>query len=99
MNMDAVIQDSRWVYVVVQDPDDDPQLLGQHDQQAAASFIPAFLDKGAARAWLPHMAKQAERRYEVEAMRFDAVKAYAFQHGFSVYILNEDGSLKEKAHP
>jgi hypothetical protein len=97
--MSLSIENSRWVYVVVQDSGDDPHLLGQHDAKNEVSFIPAFLDKGAARTCLPLMAKDSDRTYEVQAMRFDAVKDYAATSGFAVYVMEADGTVIGKAEP
>ena len=36
--MSSPIENSQWVYVVVQGPGGNPQLLGQNDKKAAAAF-------------------------------------------------------------
>lgn len=97
--MSLSIDDSRWVYVVVHDSGDEPHLLGQHDSKNDVSFIPAFLDKGVARTCLPLLAKEGDHTYEVQAMRFDAVKDYAATNGFAVYVMEADGTVIEKAEP
>jgi len=43
-----MIQNDRWVWVVVQDPGDNEQFLGQRDEAKGISFIPVWLEKDAA---------------------------------------------------
>ena len=97
--MKRKVKDSRWVYVVVQDPAENPQLLGQQDPNRPEPFIPAFLNKIGATKFLPLMTKAEGKTYEVEAMRFEAVTAYAGRNGFAVLVLEEDGRVIETVAP
>ena len=97
--MKSKTEDSRWVYVVVQDPAEKPQLLGQQDPNGTEPFIPAFLNKIGATKFLPRMAKAKGKTYEVEAMRFEAVTAFAGRNGFAVVVLEEDGRVIETVKP
>ena len=45
------------------------------------------------------MAKDSGEKYEVEAMRYDAVTDFADTNGFSVFILKEDGTVVQKIEP
>ncbi len=92
-------EDSRWVYVVVQDPGENPQLLGQCDESGAVPFIPAFVNKAGAGKYLPLMDKAAGKTYEIEAMRLQSVLEHAGGNGFAVWVLEEDGSVIEKLPP
>ena len=38
-------KDDQWVWVLIQDPGNNEQIIGQHDAAGDISFIPAFLDK------------------------------------------------------
>ena len=97
--MQRKIEDSRWVYVVVQENEENPQLLGQRDPNGPVPFIPAFLEKSAARKSLPLLAKAAGKKYEIEAMRLDAVADYAGSNGFAVLVLEEGGQVLERLDP
>jgi len=39
------LDENSWVWVVIQDPGGNEQLLGQHDEENDISFIPTFLEK------------------------------------------------------
>lgn len=97
--MKRKIEDSRWVYVVVQQSGENPQLLGQSDPNSPVPFIPAFLKKSAATKSLPLLAKAVDKTYEIEAMRLDAVTEYAGSNGFAVFVLEEDGRVIERLDP
>ena len=47
MNNEQV--EDQWVWVVVQDPGEKEQFLGQHNEQENVSFIPAFHSKSTTR--------------------------------------------------
>jgi hypothetical protein len=97
--MNTPIEDAQWIYVVVQDPGGNPRLLGQHDTKSGDSFIPAFLEKDAAKSCLPLMAKESGQTYEVEAMMFETVREDAGKNGFAVFILDQTGAVIEKVPP
>lgn len=91
--------DSAWVYVVVQNPGANEQFFGLHDNVSDVSYIPAFDTKEAAQACLLHMPTQRGTKYEVHAVMFGDLKNDAFNNGFFVFILDEDGKILKKIFP
>src|SRR5210317_1382909 len=64
-------QEDRWVWVVVQNPGDQEQFLGQYDKQEDISFIPTFNSKEDAQQCFMNMARQKGSKYEVQAILYE----------------------------
>jgi hypothetical protein len=91
--------EDQWVWVVVQDPGENERFLGQHDPRENISFIPAFHSKEAAQQCFMSMARQKGRKYEVQAILYEALLKDAAAGGFMVFMLNENGEVLEKIKP
>jgi hypothetical protein len=91
------VRDDQWVWVVVQDPGESEQFLGQYDQEKDVSFIPAFREKDEAEQGLVLLPRQEGHRYEVHAIRFDDLVQRASEHGFRVFLLKGTGEILEKS--
>jgi hypothetical protein len=94
--MSKPIQEDSWVWVVVQDPGNDEQFLGQHDDERGVSFIPTFLEKDEAEQCLRYLSREKGKVYEVQAVLFKELVKHSAQHGFMVFILNGAGEVLEK---
>ena len=88
-----------WIWVVVQNPGDNEEFLGQEYEDQNVSFIPAFFEKEDAQQCLIHMATNKEDKYEVQALFFKELAEDAGKHDFMVYMLNADGEILEKIQP
>ena len=88
--------EDQWVWVVVQDPGDNEQFLGQHDEQEDISFIPVFADKEAAQQGLLGLTRQPGHKYEVQAILREELLKDAAAGGFLIFLLNESGDVLEK---
>jgi hypothetical protein len=97
--MKNVRGEDQWVWVVVQDPAEKEQFLGQHDKQDNISFIPAFHSKEEAQQCFMNMARQKGRKYEVQAILFEELSKEAAAAGFMIFLLNENGEVLEKIKP
>jgi len=97
--MKNVRGEDQWVWVVVQDPAEKEQFLGQHDKQENISFIPAFHSKEEAQQCFMNMARQKGRKYEVQAILFEELSKEAAAAGFMIFLLNENGEVLEKIKP
>jgi hypothetical protein len=86
-----------WVWVVIQDPGENEQFLGQHDSEKDESYIPAFLGKETAQRSLKSLSTEEGHQYEVQAIRFDDLSERAAENGFMVFILSESGRILERA--
>ena len=88
-----------WVWVVVQDPGENEQFLGQHDKQENISFIPAFHSKEEAQQCFLNLARQKGRKYEVQAILYEELAQDAAASGFMIFLLDENGDVLEKINP
>jgi len=86
----------QWVWVVIQDPGEKEQFLGQHDHETDESFIPAFLSKEVAQDGLKNLLTERGYHYEAQAIRFDDLSERAAKNGFMVFILDESGRILER---
>ncbi|MFC1533148.1 hypothetical protein ACFL7M_07280 [Thermodesulfobacteriota bacterium] len=90
------IKQDTWVWVVVQDPDGEEKILGQHDDEKDISFIPAFLDKEEAQKCLGHLAKENGKKHEVQTIQYGFLVRHSTENGFIIFILNGEGDVLEK---
>ena len=88
-----------WVYVLVQDPDAEAQILGQQETKTGLAYVPVFRDKDAALALAPHLAKPLGHRYEVQAILFDDLSSYARENGFWLFLIDDQGKVTERKAP
>ena len=92
-------QKDHWVWVVVQNPGDQEQFLGQYDKQENISFIPTFNSKEDAQECYMNMARQKGSKYEVQAILYEELAKEATTGGFMLFLLNENGEVLEKIKP
>jgi hypothetical protein len=97
--MSELIEGNPWVWVVVIDPGEHEQFLGQHEPDKDVSYIPTFLEKEEAVESLEHLAREQGHKYEVQAIQYDDLARDAAQNGFMLFILNGRGEILEKIRP
>lgn len=97
--MQKKISDSSWVYVLVQDPGGDEQIVGQRDTENDIAFIPMFLDKDSAMQGVVHMVKQKGKKFEIQAIIYEDLASYAAKGGFILFVLNAEGRVIDKRTP
>ena len=88
-----------WIWVVVQNPGADEQLLGQEYQDQKVSFIPAFFEKEEAQQCLVQMTTNKGDKHEVQAILYDELVQSAAKNDFMIFMLNADGEILEKIEP
>jgi hypothetical protein len=93
------IKPDTWIWVVVQNPGPNEQLLGQEYEDQSVSFIPAFFEKEDAQQCLIRMSTNKTDKYEAQAVLFKELAQDAGRHGFLIFILNADGDILEKIKP
>ena len=93
--MDVKIENSRWVFVIVQKSGTDEQIMGQIDEEKQINFIPTFLAKEAAQQAVMFMPKQKGKKIEIQAIIFEDLSRYACENQFLIFILDEDGKILE----
>ncbi len=87
---------TEWLYMIVQNPGGDEALVGQYDDQAQVSFIPAFETKAAAEQALPLIKRDPQLKYEVQAIERDHAIEQALQNGFEIFVLDASGLVLNK---
>ena len=94
--MSKHIKKHQWVYVVIQDPNSNPQYLGQQEADTGISFIPVFLEKEDALMCMNLMARDNQKLSEAQAVIYEELVDHAVSAGFRLYLLNKAGEVIEK---
>lgn len=94
--MSQLIKEHQWIYVVVQDPEKETQYLGQYEPDTDIAFIPVFIEKEDALMCLNLLVKDNRRKYEIQAVMFEELAEQARSGGFQLYVLANDGAIREK---
>ncbi len=94
--MNSTVKEDQWIWVIIQDPDKNEQILGQHDNEQEKSFIPFFLSKEDAQIGRDFLTREKGHRYEAQAILFEDLIQQAAQNGLEVYLLNDAGKILEK---
>lgn len=97
--MKSKFDDMTWFFVVVQNPGENEQFFGLHDEETDVSYIPTFLSKDAAQNCLIHMPTQKGKKYEVHAVLYGDLSQDVFASNFSIFMLDEDGKIVDKIFP
>ncbi|MCF8146555.1 MAG: hypothetical protein K9N21_21820 [Deltaproteobacteria bacterium] len=94
-----MIQNDQWIWVVVQDPGENEQFLGQRDEKEGISFIPVWLEKDAALDGLKLLARDQGIKYEVQAIQYQTLAPKAAEAGFRLFVLDASGKVLEQITP
>lgn len=92
-------KNDQWVWVLIQNPGANEQILGQHDADSDISFIPAFLEKESAQKCYHFLARETGKKDEFQAIIYEDLARHAAENGFMIFILNESGEILEKIAP
>ena len=87
---------SSWVYVVVQNPGTNEQIVGQQDKELEISFIPTFLERDEALKCYNLLTIDRAKQYEVHAILYEELSDYALKNSFIIFILNGSGQILDK---
>jgi spore cortex formation protein SpoVR/YcgB (stage V sporulation) len=94
--MKIEIENSRWVYVMVQNLGTEEQIVGQVDQEKEINFIPTFLTKEAAQQATLFIPKQKGKKTEIQAIIYEDLFRYAGDNNFLIFILDQNGKILSK---
>ncbi|MEJ2660164.1 MAG: hypothetical protein P8Z73_05525 [Desulfobacteraceae bacterium] len=97
--MTQKISPTTWVYVLVQNPGGDEQIIGQQDTKNDITFIPMFLDKDSAMQGVVHMVKEQGRKFEIQAIIYEDLAGYAARAGSIMMVLDGRGQVIDKHIP
>jgi len=88
-----------WIWVVVMDPETDPQYLGQQDEKSGVAYIPAFLSKEDAQQGLLNLSMDRGKKIEIQAVMYDQLNGDAAANGFQVFIVSAQGAILQRISP
>ncbi len=91
--MTTAINKEKWVYVIIQNPGVDEQIVGMHDKETEFDFIPAFMEKETAEECFINMDRERGVKYEVQAIIFEELESYASENNFQIFFLNKQGEI------
>jgi hypothetical protein len=97
--MNQTGQEADWVWVWIQDPGKNDQIVGQFYEEDGISFIPAFTDKDAGLKCYHKLAKDEASKYEVQAIHFNELVKEASRNDFLIFLLTEEGKIVKKIDP
>ena len=96
--MSKLINDDKWVWVIIQNPGLNEKLLGQYDEKNEISFIPVFLDKESAEYCKQKLVLQ-KSVHEIQAIYYEDLIKQVVEKKFMLFILNSEGKVLEKINP
>jgi hypothetical protein len=97
--MSTTFKDDDWIWLVIQDPEKNPQYLGQHDDQKGVSYIPIFKEKDQALQCMNLLKKDESFKYEPQAVFYGELIDDAKKNGFLVVLIDGEGKIQEWIQP
>ena len=97
--MKSSLDNETWVFVAIQNPGNNEQYFGLHDDEADVSYIPAFKNKDDALSCLVNLPTEKGTKYEVQAIIFEDLSNDAIKNDFLIFLLDSDGKVLEKIKP
>ncbi len=96
--MSKLLNDDKWVWVIIQDPGVNEKLLGQYDEKNEISFIPVFLDKESAECGKQKLTLNTST-HEIQAIYYEDLVKQVVDKKFMLFILNSEGKVLEQINP
>ncbi len=93
------IDNSTWVYVIVQNPGADEKIIGQKDPDREIAFIPVFTDKDSAQQGFLQFPKARGHKYEIQAIIYEDLERYAADAQSLIFFLDAEGRIIDKKAP
>ena len=97
--MTTQIDNNTWVYVLVQNPGANENIIAHNDAETNILFIPAFFDKDAAQQGILHIPKESGHKYEIQAIIFEDLERYATEGQSLIFFLDGEGNIIDKRAP
>ena len=95
--MGMKIDKNKWVYAIIQEPEKNPQYLGQHDEEKDVAYIPVFMEKDHALQCINMFKKDKSLKYEAQAVVFEELAKDAKENGFLALVLDGEGKVVDWA--
>lgn len=97
--MKTKLTNESWVWIIIQNPEKNEQILCQNYVEKNIKFIPTFLDKTHALMCMNFFNKQDNNKYEPQAIIYEELLSHAKSNGFQVFFLNEKGTVQDMVIP
>ncbi len=97
--MSTTFKDDDWIWAVIQDPEKNPQYLGQRDDQKGVFYIPIFKEKDQALQCMNLLKKDEAFKYEPQAVFYGELINDAQKNGFLVVLIDGEGKIQEWIQP
>ncbi|OQX24457.1 MAG: hypothetical protein BWK80_20760 [Desulfobacteraceae bacterium IS3] len=97
--MSNLVTDESWVWAVIQNPEGEARLVGQHDKENDITFVPIFLEKEEALKCYNLLSLAKGPKYEVQALLYEELVRDAFQNRLIIFIMNGSGEILDKVYP
>ena len=97
--MPRSIPENGWMWIIIQNPGKNEQIVGQEYETEKIAFIPAFLDKEQALMGLRRMTVDPKTPCESQAIHIDDLKREAFGNGFAIMVMKGTGEVIERILP
>ena len=97
--MPEKIKEDTWLWLVVENPGENEQFLGQVDTENNISFIPAFLEKDAGLQGLHLLTRDKKVKFEMQAIQYRDLAPKLAEEGFFLFVLDAEGNVLEKITP
>ena len=97
--MAANLSAESWVWVIVVDPEANPQYLGQQEEETGTAYIPVFRSKEDAQQGVVSLSISKGKKIEIQAVMYDHICEDAAPNGFQLFIVDADGAIVEKISP
>jgi hypothetical protein len=88
--------ENTWVWVVIENPDKDENIVGQKDEKSGISFIPTFDGKENGLQCVNLLAREPGKIYEPQAILYGDLVTYAKENGFVIFFLDGLGKVLEQ---
>ena len=97
--MPEKIKEDTWLWLVVENPGENEQFLGQIDSENNISFIPAFFEKEAGLQGLHLLSRDKKVKFEMQAIQYRDLIPKLAEEGFFLFALDAEGNVLEKITP
>lgn len=97
--MPEPLKSDSWIWVIVMDPESEPQYLGQQDEATSVSYVPAFLKKEDAQQGLLNLSVEKGKKIEIQAVMYDQLTSDAASNNFEVFLIDGQGAILERISP
>ena len=91
--MPSKIEDTTWVWVIIQDPESQARFFAQQDTEAKVLFVPTFISKEDAQQGLIQLPCERGHKYEPQAILYEDLCTHARESRFLIYLLDADGRI------